>query len=268
MSDFRDRFERQLVEAAERVLAPSPSSSPAPGQRRRSRLPRRGLLAAAVVVVLGGSAVATVTHPWSPELGDPQVHAPRPAIALDAPPAEQLRLLGVLRRPANASDHGPEVRAALRWLGPSTEGVRTDYVRRIDHGGGAAITLIPVERWDGYMGRGGFRNALCVFAADPSGDGGGSMCWSTTTLRQGYAVGGIGARVFGLAPDGVATVDIHFPGGRVEPVTVIDNFFDYERPPAEADGRSPTWTSITWRDARGAPVHRLSAWRTGARRGR
>ncbi|HEU4977165.1 MAG TPA: hypothetical protein VFT50_18900 [Baekduia sp.] len=258
MKDFRDRFEEQLLGAARRLPGSEPASGRPPAGRRRLRLPRvprrLGLVVAALVLV-GGSALATATHPWSPSLGDPRMRAGRPVIAVGSPPAAQLAILGVLRRPATAEDHGPQVRDALRYLGPMGDiGVRTDWIRRLDHSGGAAITLIPVERWRATTLKVSIRDALCVFAAEPNGDGGGKSCWSTRDVLDGHAVAGIGPRLYGLVPDGVATVEVRLADGRVEPSTVTDNFFELERP-ASDDPRIPMrWMWITWRDRDGRVV--------------
>jgi hypothetical protein len=255
MNDFRDRFERQLVEAAERLLVTSPPRLAR--QPRRRRLPRRGALAVAATALLGGSALAAATHPWSPELGDPRYPRQQPTVGVDAPPAEQLRLLGVLRRPANVEDHGPSVRDALHYLGRSIEGVRTDYIRRLDHSGGAAVTLIPARRYR-FMGRGAaVAEPLCVIAAEPNGDGGGHMCWTTSQVRHGRAVGALGVRIFGIVPDGVARVQVHFAHGPEDTALVGDNFFELSPPSGPGPGGSVVprrWTWITWLDAQGRPV--------------
>jgi hypothetical protein len=135
VNDYLERVRTQLVDTSQVLHA-----------RRRRRWPRRGLIASGVVVLVGAPALAA-TGVWRPPIGDGA--GPAPQISEKAPPADQLALLGVLRRPQTAADRGAASQSALQLLNsPSIEGVRTNSVRLLvrsprDRG----VVLVPVVRY-------------------------------------------------------------------------------------------------------------------------
>jgi hypothetical protein len=156
-----------LAAAAERAVPPR--------RRRLLAIIGGGLV---VVAVAGGATAATGV--WRPQIGDERRGHPTIS-ATQAPPA-QLRVLGVLRRPAADADRGPDVRRILRLVGRGLRGVRTDAVRLLDPAGdgASARVLVPAERAHGDD------DALCLYVAD--GDGAGSTCFTLGTVLRGRAV--------------------------------------------------------------------------------
>jgi hypothetical protein len=173
-------------------------------QARRAIRRRRGgrWAAAGAVVVLGsvGAAAATGTFFWRPQLGnDTQGH---PTVSRSGVPADQLKVLGVLRRAQTDADRGAAARYAAHWLGSDFHGVRTDSIRVLSNG------TILFSAKDGPTGY----NSLCFFQADK--EAGAETCFSLDELQRGDAAlfsvppPGIGgsANVIGVVPDGVAAV--------------------------------------------------------------
>lgn len=132
------------------------------------------------VVAVAGVATAA-TGVWSPQVGDERRGTP--TLSATPAPAEQRRILEVLRRPATADDRNAEARSVLRLVGRSARGVRTDAVRRLGPASGTtgAQILVPAERSDG------FDDALCLYVIDPV-DGAGGSCFTTTKVTDGTAV--------------------------------------------------------------------------------
>jgi hypothetical protein len=225
MTDFRDRFELQLTAAMAREF-------PAAQPKRRRGVGRRGVLSLAIGFATAAAALAA-THPWSPAVGTNKFHESAPTQSRTAPPASELSLLGVLRRQQSPADRGRASEEALRYISPrGNQGVRLEYVRSLD---GGAATLVPVQRADENREAATVGDALCVFYADPAGDGGARSCWSAEDVRAGRARGELGTHVYGLVPDGVATVELSFEDGSVVRAPVGDNFFDAKTPREQAD---------------------------------
>ena len=218
-------------------------------QARRARRARLTAVIAAGALAVGGVAVAA-TSIWNPQLGDDRFgHA---TASSSRPPADQLEMLGVLRRAPTDADRGAQSQYALTFFGPDVHGVRTDSVRLLGtYGKGLGYVLVPVV--DAH----GKRDALCFFAQDAK-DGGGQSCWTTADVRKGHAVLGMGGPMAplsaaamkrlraanggdghalriplvhmgpitwsGIVPDGVARVRID-EGGQSVTADVHDNFF-------------------------------------------
>jgi len=243
MTDFRDAFEQQLVDASRRL----------DGSERRLRPRRWGIgrapLVALAILGIGGSALAA-THPWSPTLGDDR--RGRAVASASAPPAEQMGLLGVLRRDARPSDRDAETRAALRYIGPQADGVRTDHIRKLE-GQAATATLVPARSWSPAAGQVVIANPLCVEVPDTKGAA--KSCWSTQDVRGGRAYGELGSVVYGLVPDGVDTIVVSF-GAKTVVGQANDNFFAVDGP-ASAAGSEPVGaapTAIGWLDEDGTSI--------------
>jgi hypothetical protein len=255
VTDYRDIFEQQLTHASRRL-----SAQPAPARRRR--LLRPAIAVPAALVVFAGTGVAAVTHPWSPTLGDPSLPGPAPSITPASPPAEQISMLGVLRRRATASDRDPATKANLKYLnGSTTAGVETDYIRRLSStADGAAITLIPVQSWRTGTDAPAMTDALCVIYPDTGGRGAGKACFDAAAIRAGQATGSIGDQTFGVVPDAVKAVEATYPGGRVVRAAVRDNFFSVSPAASgEIDGPGPSRPdTLVGLDEHSATVLRLT----------
>jgi hypothetical protein len=255
MSVFPE-VEAGLYSAAERAAA---------GYRRARRLRLLALVAVAVALLAGAALAASGV--WSPQLGNPKYG--RPTVGKSSPPADQLRALGVLRRPQQAADRGPPARYALRFLGPNSHGVRLAYVRLLARGpGGRGFVLVPIERYDpGPPPTPAFKrafapksNALCVFAQ--ASDGGGKDCYSTADLLAGRAsTGSIGRETYGLVPDGVAAVRLEFVTGQTLTVPVRGNFYVTDSPRERRHAAHSPAAAVEaeiWLDANGRPLKRLA----------
>lgn len=145
--------------------------------RRRRVLPVVG--GGLSIVAVAGVATAA-SGVWSPQVGDERRGIP--TLSATSVPADQLRLLGVLRRPATGEDRNAEVRRVLRLVGRGYRGVRTDAVRRLapPSGTSGAQILIPAQRAHGTD------DALCLYVIDPA-DGAGSTCFTTKKIADGGA---------------------------------------------------------------------------------
>ena len=264
---FEDRFERQLVGAAGGLFGTARRGAM---RSRGSAVRRRTLVIALGALATAGIALAA-TQPWSPQLGNPTLEAAPPQRAASSPPADQLKILGVLRRPQSADDQSPATQQALRFMSATaSHGIRVAYVRNLETvAPGRAAVLIPMER---YRPPAGFHrsfaaveDALCVFYPEARSDGGAKACWSTDDLRGGRAIGQLGNQVYGLAPDGVATVRVDFGGAGVADAAVHDNFFDVRAPdsaslsPQLSEPAAAQPTSVSWLDANGQPVAQSTA---------
>jgi hypothetical protein len=255
MSEYLDALERGFVGASRRLSA----------RKRRTRR-RRGACAAAIVVLIGAPALAA-TGVWRPKLGDDRTEGA--TITGQAPPAAQLKLLGVLRREQTAADRGARTREALTMVGKGVAGVRTNSIRLLaqtkqDRG----IVLIPVARYqlnqpklpaDAPAGlRARFepaRNGLCVFTLDSDHGkpaGAGVACYSTQDVEQGRAQSGLGDRAAWLVPDGVASLKIEYRDGRSVTASVHDNLALYTAPSYE-------WLRVMWYAADGRVMKELKA---------
>lgn len=245
---------------------PAAARTTAPAGRRRpdqaGRPSRRAGLFALGAVVVSGTAVAATAGGWHPQLGSPGRGDP-PRAATTGVPAEQLALLGVLRRPQTDADRGRLVRMALRRLDrEQVNGVHVDAIRVIDEGPRSATILIPAERSGPYepqLKNISSRDVLCletisfVRAATITsggrkvrfggGYGGGGTCGVTATLRTTGIRAGTGeARISTgpvdyergplthyatLVPDGVARVTVNLRHGRTVTVPVRDNVYRF-----------------------------------------
>ncbi len=252
MTDYLAALRDELVDAADRLAQPAAT---APRRNRRWRRSPRALAVAAAALTLSATALAATT-PWRPYFGDPEHPSPQPRVTGSAPPAEQLALLGVLRRDQTPEDRGATTQQALRYFGTTTQDVHSDYIRRLPIGPGyLPAVLVPARSWEvaGLLHK---EDVLCVFVAERNGDGGAKGCYTTEELRRGRAGGGLGSVTYGLVPDGVAEIRVRYPGG-TQRVPVRDNFFEHR---ALGEDASSTATSLarslgrTWVDGDGHPT--------------
>jgi hypothetical protein len=249
MSDFISDYGEQLRQAGWRRLD---------GRRRWPRVlrltrPTRRVAVALIALAVAAPAVAA-TVAWRPLLGDGRSEGPS---ASTAPAAENQRaLLAVLRRPQQEADRGAQSRYALSFLGSSVADVRTTEIRLLHvEPDGRGIVLIPVGRY-GILPpdapammrehRPSGSDGLCLFAADQDHGhlaGGGFGCYGTRELLDNKAAAGLGHRVYGLVPDGVARIQVVGRDGATLTADVNDNFYIYSG--------SLGGGELRWLDARG-----------------
>jgi hypothetical protein len=245
MTDLLDVYERQLVEASKRLTRP-PRVPRRPSWRG---IPRAAVVALALVLVATPALAALA--PWHAVLGDDQ--RGHPTQAADQPPAEQRALLGILRRPQSMQDRGPAVQAALRLVGRQVHGVRSDAIRFLAPGpDGVAITLVPVQRFgdDAAGVHTDTPDALCVVYPLAQGAGATFPCMSTQDIMHGQPRPiGEGGHEFGLAPDSVARVTVHYADGSTASAAVHDNFYELPAPTA-----SPVGSKLEWQGHDGTGV--------------
>jgi hypothetical protein len=228
--DFRDRFGLALTAAAAQL-----AGERAPAARRRRRIPsmprlvgparlHRPLAVALGLTVFAGAATASSL--WLVQVGNPQ-YGYSPGLSATPPPAVELAALAVLRRPQSAADRGPGVQAALEDVNNFTTGVRTDYVRVLETTANGPVVLVPVVSRDAAPGRPAIADALCVYY--PQGTSAEAItpaCWSLAQVEAGQATATVNNQVYGLAPDGMSTIDVPAPGGGTLSAPVSGNFFD------------------------------------------
>jgi hypothetical protein len=160
----------------------------------------------------------------------------------------------------------------LRFLDRQVEGVRTDWVRVL-HGVDADAVLIPVERFNVDSAKrlraemtprmrqdlAAKSDGLCLFMRDPLADGGGGTCSTCAEVKDGVIPGSMGQVLFGLVPDGVASVTMELDGGGTIVGRVLDNFFAIASPGAGKYDTAPAAISATWRAADGEVINTIEA---------
>ena len=225
---------------------------------RRRKVRRRGAVCAALVVLVTPPALAA-TGVWRPTLGDGRGRAPE--ISTDAPPPDQLALLGVLRREQTEADRGVATRYALKFVdSPGMKGVRTDSIRLLaqsdqDRG----VVLVPVKHYERRLpgeippelrkrAEKTIDDALCVYQLDI--DGAGVACYSSEDVKQGNVWMGLGRRTFMLVPDGVASVRTEYADRDPIDAPVRENAVVFTRPDGPLAERR-----IVFLDADGKSVH-------------
>jgi hypothetical protein len=209
---------------------------------------------AALVVLVTPPALAA-TGVWRPTLGDGD--GPAPAISADAPPPDQLAMLGVLRREQTEADRGVATRYALKFVdSPGLKGVRTDSIRllaqsKADRG----VVLVPVERYEPQnpplpadapeavrkaLEQPPIGDALCIYHLD-SVDGAGVACHSSADVKEGRAWGMLGHRSLWIVPDGVASVRTEYGDRNPIVATAHDNAVIFTAPEGRVDERRTVW---------------------------
>jgi hypothetical protein len=191
-------------------------------------------------VVLAAAAVAFVALR----------HSPAPVV-----PARTAHFR-VLERPPTAAD-----RAAAAQLDAAPRSSRPANVRDLGlrrHGRPVLLYTLRVSRPPLPAPKALTRhNVLCV--QFPDVEGSGTVCWTVAEILAGDATGSVGSQVFGLAPDGVATIRMTDPDGSVHTARVRENFFTFVRPHSGplrgGTGYSPDpRVRIDWLDASGRRV--------------
>jgi hypothetical protein len=265
--------EDRLVQAAEQHY----------GRARRRQLPRlqprprrstRTLLVMFATLGIAVPAVAA-THAWEPILGKPSADGQAPRVATDTIPADQLQMLSVLRRDQTDQDHSAATLGLLEPLAPTTDGVRLQGIRLLSAGDGdPAVALIPVAQlFKRFPNEGGgllARDALCLT------DASNVVCATSDQVKAGGLTGFEGNYVYGLVPDGVATVRFDYADGSSVRLPVHDDYYGakvaalptipqsdtshltlmLQRDPA-TDTTPRTAATMTWLDAQGHEVLRV-----------
>lgn len=263
------RLERMLAAAAADRIEQSAASS----RRSRSRFSVPRIAAVALVATAFTGTAMAATGVWNPSIGD-QANTPSPAISATPVPAAMAEALGAFRRAPDAQDHGPAVEATLSTLGGRfADGIRPDSVRYLgDDASGEAMVLVSAERSLFTSGDAvsvfGSGEPACVVVPN-SGEGGEAvpMCFGLDKILAGEAevlidsADHLSGEVWGLVPDGVASVTARFGDDAVHQVPVTDNHFVYRwgNPQAHLIKESLVyWTSrskdTVWRDAEGNVV--------------
>jgi hypothetical protein len=262
MSTFIDRLETDLVRACDAPVAPR-RSWPAPLQSlsRRGRLRMLAVLTA--VAAIATPAIAIGVAPILRDFFGQPV-----STTADAPPAEQLALLGILRDPPPGASADPAMLGSS--ILPGIHGVRMNYIRLLPPAPGFPHQLLYTAT-SGDLGVGDppagadpaieAKNLICVEEVEASGAGGD--CTETSVLTSGHWLESAGLDGYGLVPDGVATVILRYSDHPAQTETVTDNTFSWQGYPAPAGpitgnagqpspGPTPEIPiSITWLDSNG-----------------
>ncbi|HSZ06561.1 MAG TPA: hypothetical protein VK778_15345 [Solirubrobacteraceae bacterium] len=262
MSTFIDRLETDLVRACDAPVA-TRRSWPAPLQSlsRRGRLRMLAVLTA--VAAIATPAIAIGVAPILRDFFGQPV-----STTADAPPAEQLALLGILRDPPPGASADPAMLGSS--ILPGIHGVRMNYIRLLPPAPGFPHQLLYTAT-SGDLGVGDppagadpaieAKNLICVEEVEASGAGGD--CTETSVLTSGHWLESAGLDGYGLVPDGVATVILRYSDHPAQTETVTDNTFSWQGYPAPAGpitgnagqpspGPTPEIPiSITWLDSNG-----------------
>jgi hypothetical protein len=267
MSTFIDRLEIDLVRVCDAPIA-SRRSWLVPLQRlsRRGRLRRLAVLTAVAAVATPAIAIGV-----GPILRDFAGQAL--TTTGDAPPAEQLALLGILRDPPPGAYVDPETLRSSLLSG--IHGIRSNYIRLLPPAPGFPRQLLYTVT-SGDFGAAQFdqavgayvpteaKNLICIQQVDTHGIGGD--CTDTSVLTSGHWLESAGLDGYGLVPDGVASVILRYPDHPAQTETVTDNAFSWQGYPAPAGpvtdgggqpspGPTPDFpASITWLNANGDVV--------------
>lgn len=199
--DFLDQLGCELDGAAGRLIR----------EQRRTRY--RGILAPAAAMA-AVAAIAVAVWPSAPADPEREVAPAAPQSAAD--------ILSVLRRPESEADRGPAARQGREMLSRLVTG-DVQFRLLATTAGGEGIVLAAGEAV--HRPAGGSGDGICVHY--PQGEGGGGGCWSVQDVAQARAYGGVAGHMHGLAPDGVARVQVD----TLEDSTVVparENLFDVE----------------------------------------
>ena len=179
------------------------------------------------------------------------------------PSQSLLSILGVLRRPATSSDALPESIKTILTASFKSFGVEVfaDYIRRAGVVAGTPYYVMPVLASGCGALRGGGSQTMMLW-----GGGGGSGAGDAAEIEQGTALDG-GSSSFGqstangLVPDGVTTVTLSYPAGKIgafdhkqAPVftttkTIVSNLLVATIPRGGSRLLAPM--TMTWRAANG-----------------
>jgi len=264
MSTFIDRLETDLVRACAAPIVPRRSwRAPLQSLSRRTRF--RVAVGMGVAAVIAAPAIAIGLGPILHDFEGQAISA-----STGAPPAEQLALLGILRDPPPGAYVDPATLGSSLMAG--IHGIRTNYIRLLPPAPGFPHQLLyTVTSADFGAARfnpavGAYvpteaNNLICVQQVEAGGVGGD--CTDTGVLTSGHWLESAGLDGYGLVPDGVASVILHYPDHPAQTETVTENTFSWPGYPGPAGpitngggqpspGPTPEFpASITWLDANG-----------------
>jgi hypothetical protein len=267
MSSFIDRLETDLVRVCAAPIDPRRSAA-----ARLQRLSRRGRLRMLAVL----TAVAAVATPAIAIGVGPIVRdfwGQPVSTTADAPPAEQLALLGILRDPPPGTSVDPATLGSS--IMPGVHGIHMNYIRLLPPAPGFPHQLLytatsgdfGAAQWDPAVGAyvpTEAQNLICVEQVEARGVGGD--CTETSVLTSGHWRESDGLDGYGLVPDGVATVVLHYRDHPAQTETVTDNTFSWQgypgpkgpitngTPQTEPGPTAEVPASITWLNANGGVV--------------
>jgi hypothetical protein len=272
MPDFVERLGAELA----RVARPLEYSQQSRGQSvwrllglgRPSN--RRGVAVATAAVVLVTAPALAITQPWNPQprqiIAKPGatpadgVPTANVSVSSASPPAAELSLLAVLRRPAGTIDQSTQVSTALRQLFGGVSGIETHYVRVLyDVPGEPLVVLFPAQRWaspPGPDGVSGYQrlDPICVEVVPVASQGSSGNCLAASDVAAGHLTGSDGEFEYSVVPDGVASVVLRFADGSERHLAVANNFVAFDASPASPGGPPAFPVSTTWLDSSGNPV--------------
>ena len=221
---------------------------------RRSgwRSPRRGGALAIALALVAGSALAAI-QPWRPLLGTNDLGHPSTSTA--PLPPDQLARLAVLRRPQSPGDRQAPIPRMLTYLdGHHISGVHVEGIRVLDRRSAGIAVLVPVEQEhlpSGATYESARRGLLCLMFGSETGVA--LSCGTSADLEAGRMAGSAQflsrpAELFGLVPDGVASVGITYPDGTTSHAAITNNAYVIEEPSAAQTAGAP---QVRWLDASG-----------------
>jgi hypothetical protein len=261
---FIDRLETDLIRACDAQIVPRRSwTTPLQRLSRRARL--RTVAGLSVAAAIVAPAVAIGVGPILRDFEGQPVSA-----SAEAPPAEQLALLGILREPPPGAYVNPATLGSSLMAG--IHGIRTNYIRLLPPAPGFPHQLLYTVtsadfgpgQWDPAVGAyvpTEAKNLICVQEVEASGVGGD--CTGTSALTSGHWRESAGLDGYGLVPDGVATVILRYPDHPAQTETVTENTFSWQGYPASQGpitngtpqtepGPTPEIpSSVTWLNANG-----------------
>jgi hypothetical protein len=254
-TQFEQRLERELIEAARRQAG---SGAARPSRPPRRRPPRVALTAAVACLALAALAVLVVALPGRYDAATPSpAQQPRQCDRLaasgelrltDAPvDSRLLAAFGVLRRPQDARD-----RSICPSLAPNFVTLDPGAIRFADRNVlDRRVFLVPVANNrtlppPGHAQQRPSGPQLCYVSVNRRGSAAGS-CYPPEFFARGrFFAGGSGPHGsfahFGVFPDGVAGIELHFEDGSRRTVPVRGNVVSFS-----TDGRRATPTNTVVR---------------------
>jgi hypothetical protein len=268
--------------AIERAKARTGMTTVTRGRRPSVRRALRLAAVGAASLALSGTAVAAISG-WNPLVGNTG-RGGQPSFS-EAPVPDSIKQdLEVLRRPTRPIDRSPVVQATLHGVGADrVRGVHLDSVRYLAPAPGNTASILFVadgsEDTDVFAKGETFPGVVCVYSPIEAGTAQGeaaSTCVTPAQLSSGEAIAQIEQTpntlaeaeqwisrywIFGLVPDGVATVRLESSHGETNDLPVKNNFFELSSGYTNHEPGGVECT--TWFDAKGNRISSQPTWRGG-----
>jgi hypothetical protein len=162
------------------------------------RIPKR-IVAALAIAAVGGPVAVTLA-----QADDPPPPAPPTSTVPVAATSEQKDAFAVLDRSPNAADEANGL--IVQLAAAASRGFDADGARVVGATATGPIWLVPAN------------GALCLALQDTADGSAGAACEpSASVIARGITVGD-GTHVYGLVPDGVASVDVTDDGNHTTTV--------------------------------------------------